>query len=201
MEYMNANYLISTVLPINEFKPRISNVLIAKYKKIINCDTVEINLLTSRSRNMLFPNADGGIDVMKKAIPIKVVDLRYHHNYDSINDLIIEAARMFFKRTALKRNDYLIFINTHRIGKFQLLENAVYRKEIFTASHKDGTNVNLGVKYDVNDNLTISAKAYNVLGTRYKNSYFIFDFGRNKIDSLNIPLYERSVIFTVEYMF
>ncbi|WP_457560540.1 hypothetical protein [Caminibacter sp.] len=200
MEFMNADYLVSTILPVNVDKPRKSDVFITKYKKTINTNTFEFTYLKSINKNYIVPTKEG-IKVYDKDIPINIFDFRFHRNYNYINDFILETARIYLKNIALKREDYFILMNTHRYRKFQFLENFIYRKNIFSDNVKDGFNVNLGIKYDVNDNLSFALKGYNVFGTRYKNGYYIYDFATSSFKYLNIPLYERSAIFSVEYMF
>ncbi len=200
MEFMNANYLVSTLLPVDKIRPRISDIYIGKYKKIVKNDTYEINVLYSQNKNWIIPTTDG-LTVYKKSIPVRIYDFKYHHNYDEINDFVVEFSRMFFGDTALKSNEYLILMNTHRYKKFQFFENLVYKMEKFTNDIKTGINVNFAAKYDVNDNLTLGFKAYNILNRRYGNDYFLINFQNNSMNFIRLPLYERSIDFNVEYLF
>ena len=130
-----------------------------------------------------------------------MVSFRYHKNYDFINDFTIEYNRMYFYKLRLKRVDKLILLNTHRKNKFEFFENFIYQKNTYIDSTKRGIDLSLGVKYNAGDNFSIALKGDNPLNKSYKTSYPLIDLENLHKSFLSVPIIERSIMLSVEYLF
>ncbi len=201
IEFLTGTYLNSTLFKEKKQKPQKTDVLIGKYKKYINnSDCIEFIGMLSRTKNILRATQKG-FKYSDKYAPIKIINIRYHKNYQYINDFIFEFSHMYFKKLGIKNYDRLIVLNTHRYKKFEFFENIIYRKSKFRGYYKEGTDLSLGIKYNINDNLNIGFKANNLLNERYEAGYPLVNFFTKGYKLLTTPLIERSVLFTVEYMF
>jgi iron complex outermembrane receptor protein len=200
-EFLTGSYITSTLLKNNEMLPQKTDVVIGKYKKILTkSDSIEFAGLISRTKNILTVSEEG-YTYKKYYVDIKVLNLRYHKNYNFINDFIFEFSRMFFNKLGMNSYDRLTLLNTHRYKKFEFFESVVYRKSKFPNSHHEGTDLSLGVKYNVNDNLTVGIKGDNLLNERYENGYPLVNIFTRDYKLFYSPLIERRVLFSLEYMF
>jgi len=195
-------YLISTLYGITtDPKPQKTNVYIAKYKKLLNkTDSLEFIYMYAKHYNYLL-YTQNGLESIKDPMTMKIFNIRYHKNYKEINDFILDMSEMVFMDFPVKRMRRIIALNTHRYKKYDFFESVVYRYSKFSDQRKDGIDLNLGVKYNVNDNLTLSLKGQNLLNRRYENGYITFDLNTFEQDVIQTPLLERSITFTMEYMF
>ncbi|WP_456489236.1 hypothetical protein [Caminibacter pacificus] len=195
-------YLVSTLLgEVKNVKPQKTNVYIFKYKKNINLtNSIETIYMYARHENYLLFTRDG-VKSIEKPMKLKIFNLRYHKNYSAINDFVIDASNMILEDAPINRIIRVIFLNTHRVRKFDFFESLIFRYSKFSDSSKRGYDLNGGVKYNINDNFTLSFKAQNILNKRYKNGYPTIDLNTGRIDTISLPLIERSIIFSMEYMF
>jgi len=195
-------YLVSTLYGItSDPKPQKTNVFIAKYKKLIKkTNSLEFIYMYAKHYNYLL-YSQNGLESVENPMNMKIFNIRYHKNYNEINDFILDTSEMIFRDFPVKRMRRVIGLNTHRYKKFDFFESIVYKYMKFSDQTKDGVDFNLGVKYNVNDNLTVSLKGQNLLNKRYKNGYVTFDLNTLERDIIDTPLLERTVTFTMEYMF
>jgi len=195
-------YLVSTLYGItSDPKPQKTNVFIAKYKKLLKIsDSVEIIYMYAKHYNYLL-YTQNGLESVKKPMNMKIFNIRFHKNYNEINDFILDSSEMVFNDFPVKRMRRIIGLNTHRYKKFDFFESVIYKYMKFDDNIKDGVDLSLGVKYNVNDNLSLALKGQNLLNKRYKNGYVTFDLNTLEKDVIETPLLERAITFTVEYMF
>ncbi|QCI27910.1 TonB-dependent receptor [Caminibacter pacificus] len=195
-------YLISTLLgDSRNIEPQKTNVFIFKYKRQLNSSSnIEgIYMYAKHSNYLLFTKE--GLQSIPEPMKLKIFNVRYHKNYNIINDFVIDASDMILEDAPIKKIIRIIFLNTHRIKKFDLFESLVFRYSKFGDSSKRGYDLNGGVKYNVNDNFSISLKAQNILNKRYENGYLTIDMNTQERDVITTPLLERSITLSVEYMF
>jgi iron complex outermembrane receptor protein len=200
MEFLSGSYLDATLIHTSEQKPRKTDALLIKYKKKIKDSTFEITGINSRVKNLIFMTQNG-LEYDDSYVPIKILDLRYHLNYCYVNDLIMEYINMYFKKISLERFQKFIFLNTHRYKNFEFFENFIFTKAHYIQSEKYGKNLSLGIKYNVNDNLTLALKGENLLNKGYSYDYPLIDVLSQKYTALSVPVTERSVLFSLEYTF
>ena len=190
----------------NDLKPQKSDLLIAKYKKFFDKNTdIELVAFTGKNENMPIMQKDGTLSSSTKNIFMNSADLKFHKNYNAINDLIIEYIYIKLKNLPLNRSHKIFVLNTHRIGKFDLFENLIYKNNEFKVSgqksKKDGFDLSLGIKYNFNDNLTISLKGENLFNSAYENSFYRVILPSFTVDRVSTQLIERRITFGMEYWF
>jgi iron complex outermembrane receptor protein len=200
IEFLSNCYL-NDIIFHTEPKIQKTDVLIGKIKHNFNDKDIELVSMISRTKNIFYYNSDNGYDYLQKYIPIKMFSFRYHKNYNIINDFTIEYNRMYFYKLRLKRIDKLIFLNTHRKNQFEFFESGVYQKNIYKDSTKKGIELNLGIKYNVGDNFSLALKGNNILNKAYKISYPLINLNNFQNNSIDVPVVERSLMLSVEYLF
>jgi len=195
-------YLIATLYGITSHaKSQKTDVFIGKYKKLLNLnDSIEFIYMYAKHYNYLL-YTQNGLESIENPMHMKIFNIRYHKNYNEINDFILDMSDMLFEDFPVKSMRRVVVLNTHRYKRFDFFESVVYRYSNFYDSSKNGYDVNFGVKYNVNDNLTLSLKGQNILNKRYENGYITFDLNTFQTDVIQTPLLERAVTFTMEYMF
>lgn len=203
IEYAVPPYYYKTFYGDRMLKPQKNDVIIAKYKKVVQ-DIGDFELVGFYGINKNFPImlSDGTLDNMDDNIYVKMVDLKYHKNYNILNDFILDFIYLKLKNVVLHETYKVVVLNTHRYGKYNLFENVVYKKNNYTSTSKDGVDLSLGVKYNCTKNLSFSLKGENLLNRDYENSFIrVTNINPVELDSENIQLIERRVTAGMEYWF
>jgi iron complex outermembrane receptor protein len=188
-------------------KPQKNDVFIAKYKKRLN-EQNEIELVGFYGINKNFPVAqsDGSLKSYDRDIYVKMIDLKYHKNYDIINDLIVDYIYLKLENVLLNRTHKVVVLNTHRYKKFCFFENLVYKNNEYKINgeklKKDGVDLSMGVKYSYSKNLVFSLKGENLLNRAYENSFVrIVNFDPGDVEKVNTQLIDRKITVGMEYWF
>ncbi|ACM93076.1 hypothetical protein NAMH_0744 [Nautilia profundicola AmH] len=207
IEYTVPPYLYKTLFGANVLKPQKNDVVIGKYKKIFD-DESDIQLVGFYGINKNFPIAktDGSLSSYDKNIYVKMIDLKFHKNYDEINDFIINYIYLKLENINLNRSHRVILLNTHRYKRFDFFENIVYQNNEYKVdgekNKKSGIDVSLGVKYNYSRNLTFSLKGENIFNNAYENSFYrIINFDPNNLQTTNVQLIDRKITIGMEYWF
>ncbi|AZV46429.1 hypothetical protein C3L23_03845 [Nautilia sp. PV-1] len=207
IEYTVPPYLYKTFYGDNILDPQKNDVFIAKYKKMFN-NTNEIELVGFYGINKNFPvtQQDGTLRSYDKNIYVKMLDLKYHKNYNVINDFILDYIYLKLENVPLNRTHKVVLLNTHRYKQFDFFENIVYKNNEYKfngeKSKKEGIDVSLGVKYNYSKNLTFSLKGENLLNRAYENSFIrVVNFNLNDLEKINTQLIDRKITVGMEYWF
>ncbi|GAB6073367.1 TonB-dependent receptor [Nautilia lithotrophica] len=207
IEYSVPPYLYKTLFGSNLLKPQKNDVLIGKYKKLLNKDS-DIQFVGFYGINKNFPiiQSDGTLTSYNKNIYVKMIDIKYHRNYHVINDLILNYIYLKLENIDLNRSHRVILLNTHRYKKFDFFENIVYQNNEYKTNGektiKKGCDISIGLKYNYNENLTFSLKGENLLNSAYKNSFIrIENFNPKNIIKTDLQLIDRKVSIGMEYWF
>jgi len=201
MENTPPNYLVNSVFQNSTLKPTISDSITLKYKrKIDKNNNFFITYITGNSKNQIvFKN--NGLENTDKDISINFVDFRWSTDYSYINNLTIEAYIMFLKNSMLRKEEQISLLNTHRYKKFDFFENLIY-KELKSNKKNSGFDLDLGVNYNVNDNLTIALKGESLLSSRYENEYMRYDIlNHQELTPVKTALTPKTISLNVEYSF
>jgi iron complex outermembrane receptor protein len=207
IEYSIPPYLYKTFYSDNILDPQKNDVLIAKYKKKIDREN-EFEFVGFYGINKKFPIADenGKLTNYNKNIYVKMLDLKYHKNYEILNDLIVDYIYLKLENINLHRSHRVAVLNTHRYKKFAFFENIVYKNNEYKTDEgvikKTGIDLSLGIKYNYNKNLTFSLKGENLLNDAYENSFIrVLNFNPADIRKVDTELIDRKVTAGVEYWF
>ena len=206
LEYSIPIYLYNNLYATSFLKPQKIDALIGKYKRNFNTHDVELVGFYGINKNYPIMQENGTLTTNDKDIYIKYISLKYHKNYNVINDFVAEYLYLKAENVPLNRSYILLVLNTHRYKKFDFFENLVYKNHEFKVngvkSRKDGVDVSLGVKYNYNDNLSFSLKGENILGTNYENTYLrVVNFDISNIEGVNLELIDRKFTVSMEYWF
>jgi len=206
LEYSIPIYLYNNLYSSTFLKPQKMDALIAKYKKDFKKFDMEFVGFYGLNKNYPVMQNDGTLVSNDKNIYIKYLSLRFHKNYNIINDFVAEYLYLKAENVPLNRSYILFVLNTHRYKKFDFFENVIYKNNEFKYNGikyiKDGVDLSLGVKFNYSDDLSFALKGENLLGQTYENSYMrIVNFDPTNIESVNVQLIDRKVLFTMEYWF
>lgn len=207
LEYTVPPYLYKTFFGDNILRPQKNDVFIAKYKKKFNTEN-EIELVGFYGINKNFPimQKDGTLISFDKNIYVKMLDLKYHKNYDVLNDFIIDYIYLKLENVPLNRTYKFVLLNTHRYKQFDFFENIIYKnneyKENGKKTKKEGIDLSLGVKYNYSKNLSFSLKGENLLNESYEHSFIrIVNFNPDDLEKINTQLIDRKITVGMEYWF
>ena len=200
IENIPPNYLVNSIFQNSTLKLTLTNSYILKYKR----DTKEYNFnltyVTGNSRNQII-SKNNGLENQKGEMSLNFIDVSLHKTYNYINDIILEAFMTFIDNSPIKKQHQISLLNTHRYNKFSFFENIIYRY-IYTNHTNKGLDLDLGVKYNVSNNLTLSFRANSILNSRYENEYQRYDVDTNKIlEPFKLSSTPRDFIFNMEYSF
>jgi len=206
LEYSIPIYLYNNLYATSFLKPQKIDALIGKYKRNFNTHDIELVGFYGINKNYPIMQENGTLTTNDKDIYIKYISLKYHKNYNVINDFVAEYLYLKPENIPLNRSYVLLVLNTHRYKKFDFFENLVYKNHEFKVkgvkSRKDGVDVSLGVKYNYNDNLSFSIKGENIFGTNYENTYLrVVNFDISNIEGVNLELIDRKFTVSMEYWF
>ena len=195
------NYLVNSVFQSSTLKPTITNSYIFKYKtKIDENNNFFITLVTGDSEKQIVYK-DRGLANSDDTIRLAFLDTRWSKTYNYINNFTLEAFWMVLDNSKLEKEAQFSILNTHRYKKFDFFENIIY-KEVTTTHVNSGLDLDLGVNYNVNDNLSISLKGESLLSTRYDEEYMRYDMANHTflspVKSASIP---KNIDLSVEYSF
>ena len=201
IENIPPNYLVNSIFQNSTLKPTITNSYIFKYKKNLNLENkLEFIFVTGDSTDQIIYN-NGGLENDSNKIKLNFLDVRWNKTYKYINNLTIEAFKMIIENNALKSQSQVSILNTHRCMKFDFFENLIY-KNLKTDHINDGLDLDLGVKYNYNENLTFSLKGESLLSTRYDNEYVRYDVLTNEqLPNFRYASTPRNIVFNLEYSF
>jgi len=154
------------------------------------------------SHNYFFPNKDGLLVNIDKRMNEVYFGFKWDYFYMPFSKF---AFHLFFHNVDnvpiinnYKYYKYTIF-NYNQFKKFNLFESLIIDKY---SSSKYFFNLNLGAKYNYNDNLTYFIKGENLLNRAYKEQFFRINpltFQREK--SIEYEPINRRVIIGMEYLF
>ncbi|WP_456479793.1 TonB-dependent receptor domain-containing protein [Nautilia sp.] len=207
IEYSVPPYLYNTFYGNNVLKPQKSDVVIAKYKTYINEENdLEIMGFYGINKNYPLLQTDGTFKSGDQNIYVKMIDVKLHKNYYILNDLVIDCSYLKFQNTPLNRSYRVIVLNTHRYGKYDFFENAIYQNNEYkisgVKSEKKGFDLSLGVKYNYSPNLSFSLKGENLLNSSYETSFFrVVNFNPYSFQAEKVQIIDRKITAGMEYWF
>ena len=195
------NYLVNSIFQNSKLVPTITNSYVFKYKrKVDENNKFFITFITGDSKDQIVYK-DNGLENQHDKITLNLIDLRWSKNYNYINNFVIEMFSMNVNNSQLKKQQQISILNTHRYYKFSFFENIIYKK-VTTSHNNSGCDLDLGIKYNVNENFTISIKGESLLAQRYENEYMRVDVDTGKtLTPFYYPSTPKNVDFSVEYNF
>ena len=196
------NYLINSIFQNKKLIPTISNSYVFKYKKKVNeSNNFFITFVTGDSTKQII-SKNNGLENSNEKIKLNFIDMRWSKDYNYINNFLIEGFIFWLDNARLKQHHQVSVLNTHRYKKFDFFENIIYKKLTFTSDTNSGFDLDLGVSYNLNDNLMISLKGESLLSTRYEEEYMRYDISKMTfLDPLKTPAIPRNISLSVEYSF
>ena len=206
IEYSVPPYIYKTFYGNNDLKPQKNDVVMLKYKTFLNEEN-ELELIGFYGINRNFPvmQKDGTLKSSNEKIYLKMFDVRFRKNYNVLNDFIIDLNYIKIKNSILDTTWKIIVLNTHRYKKLDFFENVIYKKNRYETPikiRKNGFDVSLGVKYNYNKNLTLSAKVENLFDSAYENSFLrIKNLNPVNIDKTDIQVIDKKFECGLEYWF
>jgi len=194
------NYLVNSIFQNSTLKPTSTNSYILKYKKNKKDYNFDITYVTGNSKNQII-SKNHGLENEKGDMTLNFIDFRINKTYNYINNFTLEAFITFIDNASIKKQHQISILNTHRYSKFSFFENIIY-KYIYTNHPNKGLDLDLGMKYNITQNLTFSLKATSLLNTRYENEYMRYDVDTDKtLEAFKTASTPREIILNMEYSF
>ena len=200
IENIPPNYLVNSIFQNSALVPTTTNSYIFKYKRKMENNEFFITYITGDSKNQIIYK-NNGLENDSSKVTLNFVDVRWSTNYNYINNLMVEVFGMFVNNSSLKQQKQIAILNTHRYKKFDFFENIIYKK-VITNHKNEGFDLDLGIKYNASDNLTISLKGTSLLSSRYENEYIRYDvLTKQQLSSFYYPATSRNISVDMEYCF
>jgi len=198
------DYIAGGLFESKDLKVSKADNYVLSYKNQLQNDYLfELYLFYSDSKDLLIFSGDKGIVNNSENVFAKIVDMRFTKYYNYINSVVLEYFKVFFDNVYnLKIHEKFTILNTHRYKKFDFFENIIYKKITHNDGINDGLDLDLGIKYNVNDNFTISLKGESLLSSRYQNEDFRYDIKNKKfIEPLKTDATPKNIVLSVEIAF
>ena len=198
-DYITGGLLASKDLKIT----KADNYVLSYKNKLKNDYLFEVYFLYNNSKDLLIFKRQEGVINNPDNVFAKIADVRFTKYYNYINSILLEYFKVFFDNVYnLKSQEKFTILNTHRYKKFDFFENIIYQKITHDNGINDGLDLDLGIKYNVNDNFTISLKGESLLSSRYKNEYFRYDIQNKKfIAPLESDATPKNIVLNMEIAF
>jgi len=198
------DYVLGGLFTSKDLKVSKADNYILSYKNNLKNDYLfELYLLYSNSKDLLIFNGQEGIVNNSENVYAKIIDIRFTKYYNYINSAVLEYFKVFFDNVYnLKSHEKFTILNTHRYKKFDFFENIIYKKVTHDDGINDGLDLDLGIKYNLNDNFAISLKGESLLSSRYKEEYFRYDIqNRRFIEPITSASTPRNIVLNMEISF
>jgi len=202
LEYTYPPYYL--IFANDNLKNQKNDLFIFKYKReLTKEDAIEGVAFFGVNKNFII-SKNGTLENLPYKVYMKFLNLTYKKNYNIINNFVIDAIYMKMQNFSLKNYKKVILLNTHRNDKFSFFEDIVYQNTHYDYNGKTidvhKFDVDLGVKYDYNDYLTLEAKAQNIFDNYDKEIYYL-DTSTMRIENVSLPLQERKLYIGLELWF
>jgi len=201
LEYTYPPYYL--IFANHDLKNQKNDVFIVKYKrKLQHNDSIEGVAFYGINKDYIISD-NGTLDNLPYKVYMKFINITYKKTYNVINDFTINTIYLKMNNFSLKSYKKVVVLNTHRYKKFSFFEDVVYQNSKYEYhgtidDHK--FDVDLGGKYDYNDYLTLEAKIQNLFDN-YDKAYYVYNPYTKSVNSITIPLQERTLYLGLELWF
>jgi hypothetical protein len=164
---------------------------------------VEFMIGKTKTKDFLLPNPNnnGLLDAYSQVIDTTNILLRYQYDYNLHDSFKVDS--IFSDINNLPDEDYTTYkvvvtaLNSYK--KFDFFNQLIYDN----ICKKDYYNLDFGVIYNYSDAFTLSFKATNILNKGKEVPYVIQNSQPpfNQEDPLYLPLEDRKLLLTMEYLF